>query len=246
MSNRLVNPGAVDQMRLQGLLKLLPVNRHSVLEVGSRHGFVTRALADRFEITTALDLEKPKFEIDGVVNVKGDVQALDFADNSFDCVLCSEVLEHVPDVAAAAREIARVARHEIVIGVPYRQDTRVGQTTCLHCGRVNPPYGHINRFDENTLRQLFAGVPLIESHYISSNCERTNSLAAWLQTLAANPYGTYDQEESCIGCGSALERPSSQSLARRLCGAAGARLYALQMKLNRPWPTWIHLLLRKS
>jgi SAM-dependent methyltransferase len=234
------------QMRLQGLLELLPANRRSILEIGSRRGFVTRKLADRFEITTALDLERPELEIERVVTVKGDVQALDFPDNTFDCVLCSEVLEHVPDVAAAAREIARVARHEIVIGVPYRQDTRVGQSSCVNCGRINPPYGHINRFDENILRELFSGVPLIESRYISANRDRTNSLSVWLQNLALNPYGDYDQQEPCIHCGRKLERPSSLSLTQRVCGAAGIRLYALQLKINRPLPTWIHLLFRKS
>jgi SAM-dependent methyltransferase len=237
---------AQEKMRLQGLLDLLPLNRRSILEIGARDGFVTRALAERFEITTALDLEVPRFEIERVVNVKGDVQQLNFAASSFDCVLCSEVLEHVPDVAAAAREIARVARYEIVIGVPYRQDTRVGQTTCLHCGKVNPPYGHVNRFDENTLRRLFSGLPLIESRYIGINCERTNSLSSWLQKLARNPYGAYDQEEPCIHCGLKLERPLCLSLAQRLCSAAGLRLDALQLKFNRPRPTWIHLLFRKS
>jgi SAM-dependent methyltransferase len=227
-------------------MELLPANRRTILEIGSRHGFVTRALADRFEHVTALDLERPKFELERVVTVKGDVQALDFADNAFDCVLCSEVLEHVPDVAAAAREIARVARHEIVIGVPYRQDTRLGQTACVHCGKVNPPYGHIHHFDETILQTLFAGVPLKEKRYTSSTRERTSSLASWLHTLARNPYGTYDQEEPCIYCGRKLERPTSLSLTERLCGAAGVRLDSLQMKINRPRPTWIHLLFRKQ
>jgi hypothetical protein len=117
---------------------------------------------------------------------------------------------------------------------------------CLHCGKVNPPYGHINRFDENTLKGLFAGVPLVESRYVSSNRERTNFLAASLEKLARNPHGTYEQEEPCIYCGRQLERPASLSVTQRLCGAASVRLNALQMKLNRPQPAWIHLLFRKS
>jgi SAM-dependent methyltransferase len=40
--------------------------------------------------------------------VQGDVTALPFADGSFDLILCSHVLEHVPDDAAAAAEIFRV------------------------------------------------------------------------------------------------------------------------------------------
>jgi SAM-dependent methyltransferase len=42
--------------------------------------------------------------------VAADVTALPFADASFDLVLCSHVLEHVPDDARAMRELRRVLR----------------------------------------------------------------------------------------------------------------------------------------
>ena len=51
--------------------------------------------------------------------------------------------------------ISRVARHAIVVGVPYRQDLRVGRTTCAACRGTNPPWGHVNSFDENRLKQHF-------------------------------------------------------------------------------------------
>lgn len=43
-------------------------------------------------------------------NVCGDAAAIPLADGSVDTVLCTEVLEHVPDPEAVAREIARVLR----------------------------------------------------------------------------------------------------------------------------------------
>src|SRR5689334_22203261 len=141
-------------LRANDLFRLLPRGMRSVLEIGARDGHHTRRLAESFESVTALDLEKPSFRIPGVTNVKGDVTALEFPDDSFDCVLCAEVLEHVPAVDRAAREISRVARHEAVIGVPYRQDLRLGRVTCRNCGSVNPPYGHVNSFDECRLASL--------------------------------------------------------------------------------------------
>ena len=65
-----------------------------------------------------------------------DVTQLTFEDMSFDALMSLEVLEHVPAVERACKEIARVARHEVVIGVPYKQDTRLGRTKCSNCGKV--------------------------------------------------------------------------------------------------------------
>jgi SAM-dependent methyltransferase len=236
----------LEQLRLDDLAALLPKGRRTALEIGARHGFVTRRLVTHFETVTALDLTKPSFQLDRVLPVSGDVQRLEFPDHSFDTVVCTEVLEHVPDVAAAAREILRVARHEILIGVPYRQDTRVGRTTCHRCGRINPSYGHINRFDERSLERLFAGASLEQSRYVSQTRERTNALSVWLQDRSGNRYGSYDQEEPCVHCGARLTPPPSPSLMQRLLGSAGVRLYLLQTRLNRPRPTWIHCLFRKA
>lgn len=44
------------------------------------------------------------------VNTRLDITRLPFADGSFDVILCSHVLEHIPDDAAAMRELRRVLR----------------------------------------------------------------------------------------------------------------------------------------
>ena len=224
---------------------MLPSEATIVLEIGARHGDITRRLAERFERVTALDLSMPKFTIAGVEAVAGNVEALQFSEDSFDCVVCTEVLEHVPNVAEAARELARVSRKYVFVGVPYRQDTRVGRTTCITCGKISPTYGHINSFDENRVKELFPGLRTVTLEYCSENTERTNALSAWLQDLGLNPYGTYEQQEPCIFCGSKLIRPGKASLARRVASASGARLYEFQRRFRKPLPTWILLLLQK-
>lgn len=69
--------------------------------------------------------------------VEGDVEALPFADGSFGTVLCTEVIEHIPDPAAALREFRRVLRPGgMLIGsVPARSaiwKLRFLSSTCPH------------------------------------------------------------------------------------------------------------------
>jgi SAM-dependent methyltransferase len=55
-------------------------------------------------VTVDLDPDSPW------AGTRADVTGLPFADHSFDALLCSHVLEHVPDDGAAMRELARVLR----------------------------------------------------------------------------------------------------------------------------------------
>jgi SAM-dependent methyltransferase len=228
-----------EKERMDQVLSLLPANTRTVLEIGARHGVMTQKLAERCHSVTALDLQRPSFQIDRVTPVQGDVQKLEFPDDSFDCVVCTEVLEHLPNVNAGAQEIVRVAKSHILIGVPYRQDRRVGRMTCGHCGKINPPYGHLNAFDERTIERLFPAASVSRTRFVSTNRERTNGVATWLQDMARNPYGAYDQEEPCIYCNRKLEWRPTNSFLRRMAGAAGVRLYEMQAAVNRPLPTWM-------
>ncbi len=59
--------------------------------------------------------------------VMADAARLPFADGSFDVVICSEVLEHLPDDRAALREMARVLAPggRLALSVPRRFPDRV-------------------------------------------------------------------------------------------------------------------------
>ena len=236
-----------EEARAADLVRILPRGGRSVLDIGARDGHFSRLLTGYFAEVTALDLEKPCFQYPRVVTVAGDATRLDFSDNSFDCVFCAEVLEHIPDLERACREIARVAAHQIVIGVPFKQDTRVGRTTCRACGQVNPPWGHVNRFDGDRLLSLFPGLRVISKSFVGANKEAANPISALLMDLAGNPWGTYNQEEPCIHCGAKLlPPPSERRLGSRVCSALAVRINRLQALFTRPHGNWIHLVFSKD
>ena len=236
-----------EKARTADLLRLLPCGRSSVLDIGARDGHFSRLLTEYFDSVTALDLETPRFNYPRVTTVAGDVTQLQFPDSSFDCVFCAEVLEHIPEVEQACREIARVTRHEIVIGVPYRQDTRVGRTTCQKCGRRNPPWAHVNTFDEGRLIQLFPKVELKAKSFVGSSKSATNPISTLLMDLVGNPWGTYEQEEPCIHCGAKLLAPVQlPSILSRVCSGLAIRMNLIQSLLTSTHGNWIHIVFSKT
>ena len=54
------------------------------------------------------------------------VTALPFGDQEFDVVLCMEVLEHLENPTRGIHEIARVAKHGVVLSVPFEPVFQLG------------------------------------------------------------------------------------------------------------------------
>lgn len=237
-----------EQARTRDLLSLMPSSGKLALDVGARDGHLSKLMADRFELVVALDLSRPSIDDGRVATVQGDACHLPFANDSFDLVACCEVLEHIPPplLTSACAELARVARGSVIIGVPYKQDIRFGRTTCQHCGRVNPPWGHVNSFDEQRLHALFAPLATARVTFVGERSESTNGLAAALMDFAGNPYGTYSQDEPCIHCGRYIGRPLPRSFAQKVATKAAFALTQLQGLVSSPRANWIHLRLEKE
>lgn len=101
------------QYRYRFVRRLLDKNSKTLLDIGCRDLFFYNRLKQMYDITLA-DIE-PKYKL----IKKENVENLSFKDNSFDIVLCQQVLEHVYDPVKAIKELKRAARKQLVISVPY-------------------------------------------------------------------------------------------------------------------------------
>jgi SAM-dependent methyltransferase len=99
--------------------------------------------------------------------VVGDALALPYSDGTFDCVIASEILEHVPDDATAIAELIRVLKPggALAVTVPRWLPERI-------CWLLSDEYhanegGHIRIYKADELRRRLtaAGVRFTSSHF---------------------------------------------------------------------------------
>jgi ubiquinone/menaquinone biosynthesis C-methylase UbiE len=229
--------------RVARLFGLMARSGPTALDVGARDGHLSLLLAERFDRVVALDLTQPEVDHPRVDCVKGDAAELHFADRSFHTVVCAEVLEHIPPelLPRVCSEIVRVAAHDVIIGVPFKQDLRVDCCTCRTCGAVNPPWGHVNSFDLERLEGLFDGMKAAKVDHVGRTRAVTNALSARLLQFAGNPFGTYEQGEPCVQCGQRLLPPARRNLAQRAATRLAHWGTTLQTAVT-PWRgNWLHV-----
>ncbi len=84
----------------------------------------------------------------------GDITRLPFKDNSFDLVICSEVLEHIPNDRKAVAELTRVLKpgKQLVVSVPRQLPERICWLLSREYHEV--PYGHIRIYRKRCLFRL--------------------------------------------------------------------------------------------
>ena len=122
------------------------------------------------------------------VCVQGDALALPFADATFDRVICSEVLEHIPEDLGAMSELSRVLRPggTMAVTVPRRGPERINWA--LSEEYHNVPGGHIRIYSRRVLEGRLASVGLrVIGHHHS---HALHSPYWWLKCLVGTTNDT--------------------------------------------------------
>ena len=147
------------------LLKIKDGER--VLDIGcgeGRHSW--QACKESKCLVCALDIEETNLKKAGTMlrlmdqqgeskgqwlTVRGEIQNLPFEDATFDKIICSEVMEHIPDDQQGIKEMVRVLKDDgiLTISVP----TYLQETICWKLSRDyhHKPGGHIRIYKASEL-----------------------------------------------------------------------------------------------
>lgn len=135
----------------QSILSRLTKVRGLLLDAGSGDGWLIDANPKAHFVSIDLgmkNLRALREKFPRALLVCADVTQLPFREGSLDGVVASEVLEHLNEPEAAAREFARVCKSgaPVVLSTPYKETLRY--YLCVHCNRPTPANAHIQTFDE--------------------------------------------------------------------------------------------------
>ena len=145
-----------------------------ILDIGSGTAPVSPDLARTVVADVSAEAMK---NVEAESKVVTSITNMSFDAASFDCILCSEVLEHIPDDAKAVSELRRVLRPGgvLIATVPYQK---------RYWAEDDEYVGHVRRYDPGELEQKLraGGFRSVRTYKLSGTIER------WLTRRSLRAY----------------------------------------------------------
>ena len=107
----------------------------SILDVGCGNGFLINSLPSDIKVV-GMDISEEALKYVKREYVTGSIEDIPFEDNSFDLVVCSDVIEHLYEdvLIKGIDELKRVSKKYLLMIYPYREQLDYSRTKCKKCG----------------------------------------------------------------------------------------------------------------
>ena len=132
-----------------------------VLDAGCGNGWASKKLIPLGKKVISMDISStnPERAVEELPNENhagliADVYNLPLKAGSVDCIIASEILEHVPDPKLFIARLIRVLKPggKLIITVPYKE--KIEHYLCVHCNKPTPRSAHLHSFDEKVFKEL--------------------------------------------------------------------------------------------
>ncbi|MEM5855701.1 MAG: class I SAM-dependent methyltransferase [Candidatus Aenigmatarchaeota archaeon] len=132
--------------RMEEIYKMIPREVESVLDIGCGG----RYLKKKFKKYIGVDLKNAEIKMD-----LNKTQKLPFPNKSIDCIILSQILEHLNTVEELIEECKRICKKFIIVGLPNEFFIiRRFQFLINKWGGGYKPYGHKHIFNLKTAREF--------------------------------------------------------------------------------------------
>ena len=143
------------------ILRKIPKDANCILDVGCGSAWLSRELTKKGKKVISLDIslintrkaikQTPASNHAAVV---ADVFHLPFAENSIDCIVASEIMEHLYDPFLFIQKLLSILKPggRLILSTPYNE--QIEYSLCVHCNRITPRNAHLHSFNKKKMIQM--------------------------------------------------------------------------------------------
>lgn len=145
----------------QQILRQVPADARLVLDVGCGGAWLASALVPEGRQVISMDISttNPIRAVEVVQSPQhfglvADVYSLPVKPGTVDCIVASEIIEHVkdPELFLACLFNALRPGGTLIVTTPFNET--IQQSLCIHCNRLTPHNAHIHSFTREKIRSL--------------------------------------------------------------------------------------------
>lgn len=145
----------------QFILSQIPINAKLILDVGSGGAWLSKQLLPKGKQIISMDISRKNVHLaleknshENHYGLVADVYQLPIKDNSIDCIVASEIMEHVSDPKLFIKQLTKKLTKggKLIITTPYNE--KLTYHLCVHCNRPTPSNAHLHSFNENNIKAL--------------------------------------------------------------------------------------------
>jgi 2-polyprenyl-3-methyl-5-hydroxy-6-metoxy-1,4-benzoquinol methylase len=145
----------------QNILKEIPKNADWILDVGCGGGWLAKAMKGTNRHVISMDISdiNPIKAIASIAypthyGLVADVFDLPVKENSIDCIIASEIIEHVSDPKLFLETLIKALKPggKLIVTTPYNEQIRY--SLCIHCNKLTPHNAHLHSFTEASIQRF--------------------------------------------------------------------------------------------
>ena len=157
------SPATTHELRRlqEAILNRITLNDKLLLDVGCGKGWVANLCLPINKQVISMDISTvnpikalanyPNHNHFGLV---ADVYHLPIKNNSINCIIAAEIMEHVPDPKRFVATLYNKLKPngKLLITTPYNE--KLTYNLCVHCNRATPQNAHLHSFNETNIKAL--------------------------------------------------------------------------------------------
>jgi 2-polyprenyl-3-methyl-5-hydroxy-6-metoxy-1,4-benzoquinol methylase len=147
------------------IISQIPKTTKSILDVGCGSAWVAEHFCQKGVNVISMDISTinpikalKKYPFENHAAITADVFHLPFKKASFDCIIASEIIEHVANPTIFIKNLFEVLSPDgiLIITTPYKEE--IPFSVCIHCNNPTPHNAHIHSFDKQKFQSILHSI----------------------------------------------------------------------------------------